>query len=172
MRIEHVPAGAWENQMYFGKPDYESDWAWINMTNPRTFRLHPDEAARLNFTDSVMVKPGEDFSSMLGVIHNLHCLRRLRQMLYPEYYYPNEAEDMKQHNFGHALHCLEALRSSVMCYPDLNPHPFYWSGMKYHDITVSAKVTRQCVDWDVMQERLEPRNFKDTELMRGTGPPA
>jgi hypothetical protein len=37
------------------------------------FRLSPKEAAKLNITQSIMF-PGSDFSSILGVIHNLHCL--------------------------------------------------------------------------------------------------
>ena len=40
----------------------------------RGFRLHRNEAARLNLTDSVTLQPGEDFATILGVIHNLHCL--------------------------------------------------------------------------------------------------
>jgi hypothetical protein len=47
-----------------------------NGSSARSFRLHRDEAARLNLTDSILVHPGEDFGTELGLIHNLHCLVR------------------------------------------------------------------------------------------------
>ena len=53
-----------------------------------------------------------------------------------------------------------------MCYPDLNPHPYYWSGRAWHDIAVSAKVTRQCVDWEALQKSLSPRDFGLEDMRR------
>ena len=47
-----------------------------NYLEVRSFRVHPKEAERLNFTDSILIDDGDDFSSMLGVMHNLHCLVR------------------------------------------------------------------------------------------------
>jgi len=35
-----------------------------------------EEAARLNITDSLQVRPNNDFGGMLAVMHNLHCLVR------------------------------------------------------------------------------------------------
>ena len=40
----------------------------------RRFRLHPDEAVRLNVSDSVRLEPGDDLAVITGVLHNLHCL--------------------------------------------------------------------------------------------------
>ncbi|KAF2258961.1 hypothetical protein CC78DRAFT_556282 [Lojkania enalia] len=135
---ESASADAWGNPLFFGEPNYEYDWAWINNTSPRSFRLSHGEAARLNFTDRILIQPGDNFGSMLGFIHNLHCL-------------------VCPPNIGHVL-------------PDLNPHPFCWYRMKYHDITVSAKVTRRLVNWEAFQERLTPRDFISNKLMWGTGP--
>ncbi|OCL06359.1 hypothetical protein AOQ84DRAFT_411272 [Glonium stellatum] len=164
-KIEALSSSYWSNELYFGEPNYKSDYAWNNLTWPRSFRLHRKEATRLNLTDSVLVQPGEDFGTMLGVLHNLHCL-----MMYSEYYYPDASQEEHEHNRIHSLHCLESLRTSALCYPDLNPHPYFWSGNKYHDITVSSKVTRKCVNWEALQQRLELRNFKSSELMANTGP--
>lgn len=44
------------------------------MLSVRRFRLHPDEAVRLNVSDSVRLKPGDDIAVITGVLHNLHCL--------------------------------------------------------------------------------------------------
>jgi len=48
-----------------------------NSGSARSFLVHSDEAERLNLTASILVQPGEDFGTELGVIHNLHCLVRV-----------------------------------------------------------------------------------------------
>ncbi|KAH8701530.1 hypothetical protein BGW36DRAFT_371068 [Talaromyces proteolyticus] len=170
-KIETRSPDDWDPALFFGEPSFESDTAWNNLIRPRSFRVHRDEAVRLNLTDSILVQPGEDFATELGIIHNLHCLRRIRQMLNPEYYYPDASEEELEYNRHHNLHCLESIRTSMLCYPDINPHPYFWSGSKYHPVTVSGKVTRRCVDWEGLQPILEKRNFEPKELMRNTGPP-
>ncbi|KAF1978148.1 hypothetical protein BU23DRAFT_654598, partial [Bimuria novae-zelandiae CBS 107.79] len=165
-QIETNGPDYWNTNLYFGDPIHDSDWAWTDIISPRSFRLHRNEAARPNLTDSILVSPGEDFGTIFGVMHNPHCL-----WMYPEYYYPNFDENFMEHNRIHNLHCLESLRTSVTCYPDLNPHPYYFSGHKYHDIAVSAKVTRKCVNWKLLQERLQPRGFAPEDLWNGTAPP-
>lgn len=61
----------------------------------RGFRISPEEAASLKIKDSIKVRPGQDLATILGVVHNLHCLVRptigilsflLTQMI--EYYTP------------------------------------------------------------------------------------
>ncbi|PCH01408.1 Protein of unknown function DUF3328 [Penicillium occitanis (nom. inval.)] len=174
-KIESLTPDDWNAQLFFGEPSYDSDIAWNKLIRPRSFRLRRGEAARLNLTDSILAQPGDDFATELGIIHNLHCLqrlqRRIRQMLYPNYYYPDASEEELEYNRLHGFHCLESIRSSILCYPDLNPHPYFWSGNKYHPVTVSAKVTRQCVDWEGLVPLLETRNIDPKELMHDTGPP-
>ena len=92
--------------------------ALIRYVLARGFRLSRDEAARLNFSTSVALQPGDDIASILGVAHNLHCLvshafrrvdlanicmkRWIRQAMFPEYYYPGATEETlaehKSHN--------------------------------------------------------------------------
>ncbi|KAE8555183.1 hypothetical protein EYB25_003731 [Talaromyces marneffei] len=170
-KIESHTPDDWNAHLLFGEPSYESDIAWNKLIRPRSFRLHHDEAIRLNLTDSILAQPGEDFATELGIIHNLHCLRRIRQMLYPDYYYPDSPAEELEYNRVHGFHCLESIRSSMLCYPDLNPHPYFWSDNKYHPVTVSAKVTRQCVDWEGLVPLLETRNIDPKKLMHNTGPP-
>jgi len=161
----------WNYDLYFGEPNWASDEAWNKLIYPRTFRLHPNEAKRLNMSDSMRLAPdGEDFGSILGVIHNLHCIRRLRQSFYNDYYYANTSKAELAYNRVHAFHCLESLRTSILCYPDLNPYSYYWSDQIYHPIAVSGKVTRQCVDWEALGRRVESRMFPIEDLMENTGP--
>uniref|UniRef100_A0A093VQ74 Uncharacterized protein n=1 Tax=Talaromyces marneffei PM1 TaxID=1077442 RepID=A0A093VQ74_TALMA len=137
-KIESHTPDDWNAHLLFGEPSYESDIAWNKLIRPRSFRLHHDEAIRLNLTDSILAQPGEDFATELGIIHNLHCLRRIRQMLYPDYYYPDSPAEELEYNRVHGF---------------------------------SAKVTRQCVDWEGLVPLLETRNIDPKELMHNTGPP-
>lgn len=43
-------------------------------SSARGFRLPLNEAARLNLNSSVALQPGDDFATILGATHNLHCL--------------------------------------------------------------------------------------------------
>jgi len=160
-------ANHWNNELLWGEPSPEADVAWNNGLGVRGFRLHPYEAARLNMNHSVRLEPGDDFAMITGVLHNLHCLRTLRQsLLYADYYFPNATQQVIDHNRHHNLHCLEAIRTSLMCYPDLNLYAYYWSGRQTHDLTVDTRVTRQCVDWDALQDSLSPRDFLNKDMIR------
>lgn len=64
------------------------------------------------------------------------------------------------------VHCLEAIRTSLMCYPDLNLHAYYWSGGQMQDLAADARVTRQCVDWESLQDSLSPRDFLNKDMIR------
>jgi hypothetical protein len=95
-----------------------------------------EEASRLNITDSLQIRPNNDFGGMLAVMHNLHCLvrlclpscfefvpysflfscfystfsynpyintlqRRVRQMMYTNYYYPDATEERLNNDRRH-----------------------------------------------------------------------
>ena len=88
---QSTSADYWNNELLWGEPSPETEIAWNNglggklfilnncfvlipMLSVRRFRLHPDEAVRLNVSDSVRLKPGDDLAVITGVLHNLHCL--------------------------------------------------------------------------------------------------
>ena len=88
---QSTSANYWNNELLWGEPSPETEIAWNNglggklfvlnpcfvlmsMLSVRRFRLHPDEAVRLNVSDSVRLKPGDDLAVITGVLHNLHCL--------------------------------------------------------------------------------------------------
>lgn len=88
---QSTTADHWHNELLWGEPKAEAEIAWNNgiggrplsFSNPlvliaifsvRGFRLHPYEAARWNMSDSVRLEPGDDFATIIGVVHNLHCL--------------------------------------------------------------------------------------------------
>lgn len=64
------------------------------------------------------------------------------------------------------VHCFESIRTSMTCYPDLNPYPYFWSGNPLHDASVNTSITRTCVDWEALQETLAPRNYHNADMIR------
>jgi len=170
-RIESVSEDYWNSTLFFGKPSFESDRAWENLISPRALRLSHDEAARLNITDSMLVQPGEDFGVEMGLIHHLHCLRSMRQAMDADYYYPGASgEEMNMHQ-QHTRHCLEVLRTALLCNPDLNLYPYTRGRENQPVIGISAKVTRKCTNWAALQKVLAPREVKGNNvLMLDTGP--
>lgn len=113
--------------------------------------------------------------------------RRLRQIMYSEEYYPNATQEVLDENRHHAcelftvkgcltssddllhilVHCIEAIRSSVVCRPDFSSHVFVWADeIKSHPLAVSPRVRRQCVDWDSIEEVMDSRAYNSTETIR------
>ena len=61
-------------------------------------------------------------------------------------------------------HCLEAVRSSVMCYPDLTLHPLVWGDIKGHPLLASPNVPRKCVDWGKLMEWSSTRHYTYADI--------
>ena len=59
------------------------------------------------------------------------------------------------------------MRSSIMCYADLTPHPLIWSGRRTHPLVAGPNVARQCLDWERLQEFVKPRHYNFTDVEKG-----
>lgn len=167
-KTQNVAPDAWHNDIFMGNPSDESERAWKKLIHPNRqhgIRLYRDEALRLGINESVLL-PDNNFAVILTVHHNLHCLRRLRQTFYADHYYPTQTQEEKEHDRAHSLHCLESLRASILCQPDIAPLPYYWSGNQWHDMNASPAVKRECVNWDVFSEYLMGRRYEKSELVR------
>ncbi|MCJ1477338.1 hypothetical protein MMC13_006009 [Lambiella insularis] len=164
-RVDTPPRDYWENTLYTGAPSDESEVAWNDLLHPHGIRLSSKEAVQLNITESVSLSNG-DFATIPGFNHNLHCLRRIRQTLFADHYYPNATESKRQQNMEHTVHCLEALRTSIMCQPDLTILPYFHSGNADHDLTPRPNVVRQCVDWDILHSSTGLRKYDRAQVLR------
>ncbi|KAF2451951.1 hypothetical protein P171DRAFT_438601 [Karstenula rhodostoma CBS 690.94] len=153
----------WSNMLYMGEASSESDLAWNKLIRRHGFRVFGKEAERLNLTSSLPLENG-GVSASLGVDHNLHCLRHLKQWYFGDYYYSNKTDEDLAWLNGHTLHCLETLRKSVMCFPDLNLSPYYMVPTQPHHPThISTWGVRQCVQYDVLNEALNKRRYARAE---------
>lgn len=158
----------WSNSLFFGPPSDDSERAWNRLIHPHGLQVFPDEAKHLDASRTVVMKNGNSLF-MLGVYHNLHCLRRIRQTLQADYYYPNMTAEQRENDLEHSSHCLEALRTSMMCHPDLTTNRFYWSHRPWHDLSVRPDVERECVNWERLESFIRERRYDPGDILKGHG---
>ncbi|KUI71413.1 hypothetical protein VM1G_06740 [Cytospora mali] len=133
----------WEVQVYDdqfgnhgpfrGEPRPELDNAW-DETWLSNFTLRiPKPGWRNHSTPTSVLTEWEDeeggIMGTFSFIHNLHCIKYLRQYMLPEYY-PGLQEKYKPGPGSpipiHMDHCLDILRQSELCHADMALMTFEW----------------------------------------------
>ncbi|KAL8785709.1 MAG: hypothetical protein Q9195_008533 [Heterodermia aff. obscurata] len=162
--IQPAPS-AWLNSTYTGPPSHASDAAWARLQAVRGVAITPAQASSLNLPPSGLSAWNGTVATILGVQHNLHCIRVIRQILYPAYYYPgqNSAAEQKA-RVGHAGHCLEAIRQSVMCTPDLTPRGVRWEDEEREGIAMNPSARLQCLDWESLLRNIRAKSYDLDDL--------
>ncbi|RWA13616.1 hypothetical protein EKO27_g1509 [Xylaria grammica] len=94
--IDAIPGST----LYAGFPNAESDTAWSELLRGINLKIFPEEMKRLGY-DSLKLKDGSGYVASLAVYHELHCIKRVRKMIYRDYYYPNITESEWVHRMGH-----------------------------------------------------------------------
>ncbi|MCJ1440939.1 MAG: hypothetical protein MMC23_001425 [Stictis urceolatum] len=157
----------WENSPYSGEPCQESDQAWHKLMENTAVRITPDELQKLNSTSSMQLNSG-DFVVGLGVYHELHCLKKTRQLIHADYYYPNMTEEEHKDLLMHSYHCIELLRQASMCRADVIPFtlkPATPDEDSLADLLSSGH--HKCVDWDHLNDWVSTRSLGVRELQDG-----
>lgn len=98
------------------------------------------------------------YLASLGVFHELHCLRRLYWHMHEVIYFTNLTETEREYERGHARHCIETIRMSLMCQANTALYTFEWdeSTRKKQHLTSNAR--RQCIKWDPVHEWASERS--------------
>ncbi|MCJ1240721.1 hypothetical protein MMC14_008725 [Varicellaria rhodocarpa] len=154
---------AWKNTLYTSHPSPESDAAWKELQIVRGVWVNPSEASKLSI--SGLTVGNDSTAALLGVQHNLHCIRFVRQVLHPDYYYPDRTPVEHAFRVEHAGHCLEALRESVMCTPDLVPRGVFWEDEERSNIAVDPSARQQCVEWGSLVGWMQGRSYELDDLL-------
>ncbi|KAK0631024.1 hypothetical protein B0T17DRAFT_491257, partial [Bombardia bombarda] len=134
---------------YTGYPNPTSDAAWSQLLEG-CLKILPWEMERLGYT-SLAMSDGSGYVASLGVYHELHCIKRIRKLIYKDYYYPNISDDELGHRIGHLDHCLEQIRQSAICHSDVSVIPFSWiEDNKTHAVapTMQFGSLHRCANWD------------------------
>lgn len=112
----------------------------------------------------VGVPGSDDYIGTLNVFHELHCIKRLHQFMYTDYYFPDftphQLEMNRLHNgmikhhpsfvAGTRLtfteHCLDFLRQSAMCHGDVGLITYIWRSDSIQPVVNAT--SHQCVNWE------------------------
>ncbi|KAK4213825.1 putative Tat pathway signal sequence [Rhypophila decipiens] len=142
------------NSPYTGAPTPESDLAWHNLLNNMSIRVSASELAAHNQTSVAL--PNGGYLAWLGVFHELHCVKILRQWSRRDHYFPeweNATLHEKNHQMVHIDHCIDWLRNAAVCRADTSALAvFKWDKRMPHPMLNTKRVNHRCVDWDMLME--------------------
>ncbi|ODM22543.1 hypothetical protein SI65_00131 [Aspergillus cristatus] len=144
----------------FGPPSPEIDAVWTNLLQYSNIRLSRDELSD-DYRDNPALAEISDGSGIYGsiaVFHSVHCIKRLRYLLYADHYHANATERAMFELKRHGEHCLSYLLQSAKCNVDLTVFPMQW-GEKTRIPFGIDQGHHQCKDWDRIQEWARERSF-------------
>ncbi|KAI1453748.1 hypothetical protein F4805DRAFT_358375 [Annulohypoxylon moriforme] len=153
-----------ESSKFMGDPRLELDKAWHELLNGTAIRISEEEVLLVNATNAARLKDG-GYIGGLGIMHSLHCLKRIKQYLNPEYYYSQDQQDWDDITI-HIDHCLESLRTQVLCKPDLSLYTFTWTPQNIIKPAVQITQESVCVDWDAAHEWMKARAVTINDVVR------
>ncbi|KAI0013866.1 hypothetical protein F4779DRAFT_624984 [Xylariaceae sp. FL0662B] len=145
-----------EKSRFSGRPSANLDKAWHDLLNAENIRLEPEVMRHYGREEiGVIIPDGNGFIGTLNVYHELHCLKRIHQFMYPEYYFKDFTPRQHELNRLHNEHCIDFLRQSVMCHGDIGLITYEW-----HDdslIPVANATSHQCVNWQKLDQWTKDR---------------
>jgi hypothetical protein len=168
IRYKHQTYDNFLESPYSGPPSPEVDHAWHELLSSIAIRVSGDELHTSNQT-SVELPEGGGYMAWIGVYHQLHCIKMLRQWNYREHYHPGLAPEDRPHWDIHADHCLDLLRSAAMCHGDTTLTTFGWF-TKAKPMLNTRLIPHICVDWDALMESLKDRIVDRSEVQALVNP--
>ncbi|KAH8760343.1 hypothetical protein F5883DRAFT_465163 [Diaporthe sp. PMI_573] len=143
-----------------GLPTPELEDAWGSLWQFGSMGIPDDKLALLNKSATERTwhrlpsKIGGGIQAYFEGFHQIHCLNLVRQYTYRhEYDYSNlrDFANVKIPITEHVEHCLEILRTKLMCDADTTPFLAHWNNEE--GITIDTTTSRKCrnfgnmVDW-------------------------
>ncbi|KAI9733818.1 MAG: hypothetical protein M1818_007085 [Claussenomyces sp. TS43310] len=156
-KVFHITVN--DTNVYNMPPSPESDDAWSVLLQNMNLRLSGNDLRALNKTSVMLADGSGDYMGTLDVYHQLHCLQYIREVVHGDYYkfYKSTVSPI-----DHADHCIESLRQSVMCNPDLSVLTFNW----LPDIQgpwPEFESEHQCANWEKIDAWAGQRAFNMSE---------
>ncbi|KAH8805282.1 hypothetical protein F5884DRAFT_823040 [Xylogone sp. PMI_703] len=128
---------------YVGPPSPAVDKAWGKLMDGLNLDLDKSEA---DLSNSTFQWPDTGlYFTGLEMYHSLHCLNRLRQALYPDYYkkvFSGPSDPSREHHIGH---CINHIRQAIQCHADLTPMEWLLDGTK---IILKTDTLHTCRNFD------------------------
>ncbi|KAM0814058.1 hypothetical protein AB5N19_14060 [Seiridium cardinale] len=150
---------------FTGSPRQELDDAWHRLLRNDNIRVPKDYLAERNLT-SVYTEDGADGIASLSVYHSLHCLKKVKKMLFKEHYHSGKSNEAMEREAKHVDHCMEYIRESLMCQPDLSMVTFRWiNNTAQHEDKSAFYPTNfdvdlhRCANWEMLDSWAGTRMF-------------
>jgi hypothetical protein len=89
-----------------GLPSAELDAAWDSLLQHSNIRISDQDLSQLGRENEPNVElPDGGYAGLLYVFHDLHCLKRLHQYMFQDYYFPDLDEEQRALNLQHNSEC-------------------------------------------------------------------
>ncbi|PWY64971.1 hypothetical protein BO94DRAFT_356730 [Aspergillus sclerotioniger CBS 115572] len=148
---------------YFQDPGPTTDAAWEELLGGMFIRVTTEELQVTNQT-SITLDGDDSHLAWLGVYHDLHCINTLRRWMHRDYYHPNLTAAELDKLQSHTSHCLDVLRQAIQCHADAYLMTFRWLETEQKPVFSPKVPMRTCVDFDLLQQSLEPRSVDPEEI--------
>ncbi|KAI0448614.1 hypothetical protein F5B21DRAFT_518804 [Xylaria acuta] len=150
---------------FIGKPRPEMDEAWHNLLNGTLIKFSQEELLLAGNAKSIAHKDG-GFVGGLAISHSLHCLKRIKQYIHPEYYYPGD-QDWVELDW-HFDHCLESIRQEILCGGSAEVYTLEWTPASNEKPSVTVPQPRMCVDWESLHSWMKERAVAYGDMVKPT----
>ncbi|KAI1328867.1 hypothetical protein F5Y16DRAFT_398077 [Xylariaceae sp. FL0255] len=137
-----------EGHEYVGKPGPAVDEAWDKLLGGLNLDFDKTEVD-LSKTTFQWPESGLYFSG-LDVFHSLHCLNRLRQAIYPDYYVHAFDSPLSPSRDDHIGHCINHIRQAIQCHSDLTP--MEWKLVNSNKLILETETQHTCRNFDKIRE--------------------
>ncbi|KAK3304993.1 uncharacterized protein B0T15DRAFT_396525, partial [Chaetomium strumarium] len=135
-------------------PDPEVNGRWEELYNGFGVSLISQASARkLPNATTPLPQDRSLYVVQLDVFHQLHCLNRLRKLLYPDVYPTDVSSGSPEatDTLYHLEHCVESLRQSLQCGSDTSTIFWEWSPANAKMMGNTA-TTHTCRDFDRIRD--------------------
>ncbi|KAI1809102.1 hypothetical protein GGS20DRAFT_369052 [Poronia punctata] len=151
---------------FTGHPGPEWEQSIHGLMEATLIRISEEELKQSN-SDSIPLKDG-GYAAGLGIGHNLHCVKKIKQFIYREYFYPDLSKDKDHFDYvqAHADHCLDFLRQDMLCHVDYTLYTLYWGERRQDIPTHQIPKYRKCVNWDKLHLWMQSRAANTDMLVR------
>ncbi|KAK4444366.1 hypothetical protein QBC34DRAFT_360343 [Podospora aff. communis PSN243] len=143
------------DKTYIGEPSPEIDEAWEEITAGRYFLITAEEATDAFGSASDLYWNDKVGGYMAGIdmFHALHCLNRLRQAFWPDYY----PQSTHHNTYIHREHCIDHIRQMLMCHGDMTLIPTEWTGFLGRNY-VNSDVPHTCRNFGKLRDWVVSRH--------------
>lgn len=159
-----------QSTQYTGQASPQLDAAWRRLLWGEFPAVSDEEIAQNRdlagaFTEEDRNPLTGKFHIALDVFHSLHCVNEIRKEL--------ERTSETRHSWTknnwspssqqqHIAHCLNHIRQSLQCRPDLTPAPMKrFLTAEGHDLYLADARRHSCLNWDAIREWLDERRRSD-----------